>query len=79
VKEVTEPKTNLLQEKSKCEKVPRRKPNEYNRKPTNGNLILPSLIISKKVLGKFKLQITEAEAVIISSLYYCFPSRRRIS
>ena len=57
MKETTEPKTNLLQEKSKCEKVPKRKPNEYSRKPTNGNLILPSLIISKKVLGKFKFKL----------------------
>jgi len=69
VKEVTKPRRNLLQEKSKPETVPNRKPNEYNKKPMTGNFSLPSLIISKNVSKQFKLAFIRVKAIIISSLY----------
>ena len=68
VKEVTKPRTNRLQKKSKPETVPNRKPKEYNKKPTTGNFSLPSLIIVRNVLKKFKFLFIQVKAIIISSL-----------
>ncbi len=72
VKDITRPSINLLQEKSKPETVPNRKPNEYNKKPMTGNFSLPSLTISKNVSKQFKFASIRVKAIIISSLYDCF-------
>ena len=66
--DITKPRINLLQEKSKPEIVPNRKPKEYSKKPMTGNLSRPSLIISKNVLKKVKFLVNEVKAIIISSL-----------
>ena len=68
VKDITKPRTNPLQEKSKPETVPNRKPKEYSKKPMAGNFSRPSLIISKNVLKKVKFLFSEVKAIIISSL-----------
>ena len=69
MKDVIKPRTNLLQEKPKPETVPNRKPKEYNKKPITGNFSLPSLIIVRNVLKKFKFLFIQVKAIIISSLY----------